>query len=622
MRYLETGSRSASFFGCSCDFGTIGSAVLWWPATRKPNPAGALRIRCAAIIRSLVVVLLLAGFSAAAAAQGSIFSDGFESGGSCSWSATVPLIVYSQDLDNDGFGNPALTQEGCEPPPGFVADNTDCDDASGVTHPGAAPLDSPTLCMKDFDTDDFGDDGAGPFSPGSDCNDTDGLVNPDAIEVCDGVDNNCDGDVDEGLTNACGGCGSLPANPGDPCGTCGQWECLDLDDVMCVDSCVLVAFGPVPSFVRVGDMGVMTIPDPLLVILAGPSEGDTFVDVISADPVTLGVAGGGVTVANGMSSAPVLLDGLHQVTAVTLTASLAGVNLHANVRVVGREEPPTVAAITPGVLSIPVNESDVLDVVLDFPAGNSGVVVDLSLSPGSFGSVPPIAMIPADVLSVPVTFTAGAGVGTEVMTASIGTSTAEATINVIEAGSLVVNEVDYDQEGTDTLEFIEIFNGTASSLDLTNYSLVLVNGATNTEYLRIPLAPVSPLQAGEYLVIGSDALLATVPPAAKTIAFGAPTNNVQNGAPDGLALIDEAGAVVIDALSYEGAITAAAITGLGAVNLVEGIPDTRIRYRARLADSISQRHRQKRRGHGLDRHSVGDTGRGEFAVSGRDAWHW
>ncbi len=51
---------------------------------------------------------------------------------------------------------------------------------------------------------------------------------------CDGVDNDCDGTVDEGLTNSCGGCGTLSAAPGDGCGECGTYVCGG-NDVTCDD---------------------------------------------------------------------------------------------------------------------------------------------------------------------------------------------------------------------------------------------------------------------------------------------------------------------------------------------------------------------------------------------------
>ena len=64
---------------------------------------------------------------------------------------------YYLDSDGDGFGDDNSTAMACEPDPGYVAVGGDCDDAE------------PT-------------------------------VYPDATELCDGLDNDCDGDVDEDLS--------------------------------------------------------------------------------------------------------------------------------------------------------------------------------------------------------------------------------------------------------------------------------------------------------------------------------------------------------------------------------------------------------------------------------------
>lgn len=112
--------------------------------------------------------------------------------------------------------------------------------------------------------------------------------------------------------------------------------------------------------------------------------------------------------------------------------------------------------------------------------------------------------------------------------------------------SLVINEVDYDQVGTDGAGFVEIKNVGDATATLDGVALVFVNGGDGTEYDRAALTGT--LAPGAYTVVAKDA---------------------QNGAPDGLALIDTTTGDLLDALSYEGAITAAVIGGK-TYSLVEG----------------------------------------------------
>lgn len=133
--------------------------------------------------------------------------------------------------------------------------------------------------------------------------------------------------------------------------------------------------------------------------------------------------------------------------------------------------------------------------------------------------------------------------------------------------SLIINEVDYDNVGTDQLEYIEILNKSAGSTSLAGLAVVLVNGATNTTYSTIDLTSVGSLTAGQYLVIGN----VYAPTTAMKLNPLWTQDQIQNGSPDGVVLIDDVTHTVVDRISYEGAITAATIAGFAApVSLVEG----------------------------------------------------
>ncbi len=331
----------------------------------------------------------------------------------------------------------------------------------------------------------------------------------------------------------------------------------------------LTAFNETSSFVDVGQMGVPTIPTPLTVELTSAATVDTFVTVTSGDPTSLTVVGGGVTVTAGSSNAVVLVNGLQQSASVTLTASLGALTSTANVRVVGAAEQPSLVSLTPTTATIVPAGTATLTVTLDLPAPSGGVDVAVALTPSNAGTAP--ATVPVTEGATTATFSyADGSIATSVtVTATLGTSMATSTIAVSTVTTgLVINEIDYDNVGTDTAEFVEIFNTSAAPISLIGYALVLVNGANSAVYGTIDLGPAGTLMAGQYLVVGSTLSLATVPATALTLDQGAVSNMIQNGSPDGVALVS--GSTLIDALSYEGAITAAVIPSVGTVSLVEG----------------------------------------------------
>ncbi len=135
----------------------------------------------------------------------------------------VDMMRFYGDSDADGYGGSRDTAVACERPAGFTDAPDDCNDREPTVHPGAAEtcnrvdddcdgsidedaVDALTAFL-DQDRDNHGNAAIvvmtcaiqpGLAAQGDDCNDSAPAVFPGAVEVCNGVDDNCDGLVDNG----------------------------------------------------------------------------------------------------------------------------------------------------------------------------------------------------------------------------------------------------------------------------------------------------------------------------------------------------------------------------------------------------------------------------------------
>jgi len=257
-------------------------------------------------------------------------------------------------------------------------------------------------------------------------------------------------------------------------------------------------------------------------------------------------------------------------TAATIMATIGVQNMTADVRVLTAVEQPTTVTIAPLAAAVAQGGTVAMTVTLNIPALGNTDLVGITITQGG-GTVPATVSVAADKRTATFNFVHVSG-DTVKVRAAFAATTSEATITLSTgANHLVINEVDYDQAvNPDGAEFIEIYNPSAASIQLANLQVLLVNGSNGTVYATINLADAgASLGAGKYLVIAGPNITAGA--GALMLNPGWTTDEIQNGPPDGIALINNATHTLIDALSYEGSMLNIDLPGFAAPeDLVEG----------------------------------------------------
>jgi len=185
----------------------------------------------------------------------------------------------------------------------------------------------------------------------------------------------------------------------------------------------------------------------------------------------------------------------------------------------GSDAAPTLATHTPGTdeTNVPVDSN--IGVTFSEPVDVTGSWYSISCSSSGAHAATVTGTMDAYVIDPATAFSNGETCTVTITGSQVSDQDAIDPPNTVEgdpswsfttaaAGALVINEVDYDQPSTDLAEYLELKNTGATAVQLSGYSVVMVNAAATggpAPYRTINL-PTGSLAAGDYFVICANTI--------------------------------------------------------------------------------------------------------------------
>ncbi|HIA03000.1 MAG TPA: lamin tail domain-containing protein [Myxococcales bacterium] len=290
----------------------------------------------------------------------------------------------------------------------------------------------------------------------------------------------------------------------------------------------------------------------MMLELTWPTEEEMTIQLVSLNPEVIVPSPSEVVIAAGSKSVEVTFEALSSSKeAITIEASAGDIKVSSTVRVVGADEVPVVSAIEPAEITMSAGKKGSIQIVLDLPAQAGGQQVFLSVEPAGILSVPSEGILVPEgefVANVDVIAAELVGVGTLTVSTDAATAQVTATVTITEKiqVGLLIAELMYDPPGgDDELEWIKLYNGHSTEVDVTG--LKLAWGGTDYNYGNVFLAGVIPA-GGCFIVGGPKSDESNGLPALDQVYDFEPDIQNSGTTADGVALFQ--GETILDAVIY------------------------------------------------------------------------